>query len=1083
MDFFNSLAQVAKNQKNFKTWEQEQQDRQAQRDELYRQHQYSNSEIAGANSLGQRIMDVVDIMDNHSENVAENVETAVQPLVAFLPLIPTALAGFIFYKTGLIPLKTKSKKIYNQLKEDKNVQLLVEQINEERRNIRQSANEIDAVYLLRKANVERIKDPELRRRALEIHNKYSNILKPVKKALKRGLLGVVATSVLSFMGATIMAAKLQVDSSKIARFQARKILDDPKNFVNYTPEQIEEAKKYIEEHPELKKQKKKEKLNSGMVKSIIGVLRDRRAYLKEKANDKDTSQKVTRVLSKAEIEEAQRDKDIIQRTVRIMNNEAEKYSENMEVAANVIMGTTPIMGALTGWLLGVVLNKSGFNDRKIVNYVNTYADDNVKESYEHFKKLNSPKDPGYTVRWAKFINAVFEQNIKVEGDTAAINSKKLAKKELAVVRKRIMTVVMSHKWANSKILGLLAGTLSAVPAALVALGLQKSSARAGRFTAKRELEKNPQNFIGYTDEEYNKVKDIKGHKQTFGERFKEYALFIPTVLKQYWAYNKYKRTEFKEHQLLNEQLQKLDVTDEQMRDAKNLQRKLFNTFEKVDDNSQLYSESMEAATEIAQPLVINGAQIVIALPLIYGAIKLIKGKQSPGDFFVKASDKLANASNLLKSKFFKKYLESIDKNIPQRVGDQDLKFKPLSILFKDVDFKNGTISDVLKKLFVNLQSSADVVNKMNDYEQISTLRSYRDTIKKILNILDVNNIKSNNDAIGSWPSALLPLNKVVYFLDELCSWSYTPTQRADMLSVIVGAKQYKLNDSLSKEIPQNRIREAKNNLANILNKINREYDERFTPDVIRYKAYNLSGDKIPVLTKDFADDLFNALDSGVFDKIKFTDIPKLFNVFRKNNISPESILKAEDVLPANFVEELKNVNQLSLKQIFKRVKEQYRAKSEEEINAMFDRFGLGSMDKPKLMKIMDNFEKIIENIPSAELEKIKQTLLKSLKENPDEFVKYMFSGGVVSVFITPMLAKTAAAAGISWVALNILVAWMIETWLADMQLKAGRLGVMKAMEALDDPAYYADIEPEVKQENKTAAITPQNGKLLDKFKK
>ena len=72
-------------------------------------------------------------------------------------------------------------------------------------------------------------------------------------------------------------------------------------------------------------------------------------------------------------------------------------------------------------------------------------------------------------------------------------SKKLAKKELAVVRKRIMTVVMSHKWANSKILGLLAGTLSAVPAALVALGLQKSSARAGRFTAKRELEKNPQN--------------------------------------------------------------------------------------------------------------------------------------------------------------------------------------------------------------------------------------------------------------------------------------------------------------------------------------------------------------------------------------------------------------------------------------------------------------------------------------------------------------------------------------------------------------------------------------------------------------
>ncbi len=28
-----------------------------------------------------------------------------------------------------------------------------------------------------------------------------------------------------------------------------------------------------------------------------------------------------------------------------------------------------------------------------------------------------------------------------------------------------------------------------------------------------------------------------------------------------------------------------------------------------------------------------------------------------------------------------------------------------------------------------------------------------------------------------------------------------------------------------------------------------------------------------------------------------------------------------------------------------------------------------------------------------------------------------------------------------------------------MQLKAGRLGVMKAMESLEDPRYYANIEP------------------------
>ena len=35
--------------------------------------------------------------------------------------------------------------------------------------------------------------------------------------------------------------------------------------------------------------------------------------------------------------------------------------------------------------------------------------------------------------------------------------------------------------------------------------LQKSAARAGRYTAKRELEKHTENFIGYTQEEYDEV--------------------------------------------------------------------------------------------------------------------------------------------------------------------------------------------------------------------------------------------------------------------------------------------------------------------------------------------------------------------------------------------------------------------------------------------------------------------------------------------------------------------------------------------------------------------------------------------------
>lgn len=88
MDFFNSLTQVAKNNKNFKQWEEQQADTQAQREELYKRRKYSDAEIQHARQLGDRIIDVVDIMDNHSENVAENIETAVEPIVGLAPVNP-----------------------------------------------------------------------------------------------------------------------------------------------------------------------------------------------------------------------------------------------------------------------------------------------------------------------------------------------------------------------------------------------------------------------------------------------------------------------------------------------------------------------------------------------------------------------------------------------------------------------------------------------------------------------------------------------------------------------------------------------------------------------------------------------------------------------------------------------------------------------------------------------------------------------------------------------------------------------------------------------------------------------------------
>ena len=87
-----------------------------------------------------------------------------------------------------------------------------------------------------KREIDKIPNANLKAKAMELYKEYTKQAKPYKKKMIGGAFGVAALSIASLIGANIYAAKLQVDSSKIARYQARKLLEDPKAFVNYTPE-------------------------------------------------------------------------------------------------------------------------------------------------------------------------------------------------------------------------------------------------------------------------------------------------------------------------------------------------------------------------------------------------------------------------------------------------------------------------------------------------------------------------------------------------------------------------------------------------------------------------------------------------------------------------------------------------------------------------------------------------------------------------------------------------------------------------------------------------------------------------------
>ena len=955
-------------------------------------------------------------------------------------------------------------------------------------------------------------------------------VKPYNRKLWGGGIGVVASGVLAFIGATIYAAKLQVDSSKIARYQARKILEDPKAFVNYTPEQIAAAKKYIDEHPELKKQKRKEKLKSGMFKSIINILRDRREYLKAKKTDSDTSKKVTRTLTPEEIVQAKKDKEVIQRSVRIINNEAEKYSENMEVAAGIILGSTPIVGGLCGWLTGVVMNKTGITDNIVRNIVDKNGSDEAKLAYARFKELKSGA-PGYTTRWSKFVNKLMADDYKENADLAADAVKRgKAKIEFIKPFKKAFAAGMSHRWFNSKIIGLIGALVSSIPAALIALKLQKSSARAGRYTAKRELEKDPRNFIGYTEEDLQEVKDVKGEKETFGQKLKDYALFVPTVLKQYYAYEKYKRTEFKDHQLLLDQLQKSEVTDEQLLDAKNLQRKLFNTFEKVDDNSQMYSESMEAATEILQPFALSAGVLVAVFPLIYAGFQIGRGKITAASALDWTIKKIAGASNFLKSKTFKKYLKDVSEKIPHKVGNVELQNKPLAALIQGIDFNNDKIGEIGAKLAKNLNISSEQFRYMNNFEQIALIERIEKSINNLAAVADV-------ESTNFKPA----LDKIKLVFSELKSEKYSSKLRADMFDIMIkntdrvsrmsdsdfNAAIYKFVDIsylLNKESIDYMVKRWSMAPLDEIPPQMQDFVKRF-----RYN-YRVDGQQVDVwnpkgfkkaiadsVSKNdvvfvykYIDDIFGT----IAEKFPYTlkEIPEgldnIIEFFQTNAgrnadyariagmVEGEAAAQASANRP--FQALFKKLSEP--KEYLSTLKNKIEKMTDAEFQAHADSRHFSSMDKKTMLNVLSNLEKIFDNIPKDELKGIKNALQKELREHPDEFMKALRTGQLPAAFLTDGLIKAAAAAGISWTVLNIALIWSIQSWLADIQLKSGRLGVMKAIESLEDPAYYANIIPDNKT-NPTSAVTsvsvpvPQNqvqtissagkstGNLLDQFKK
>ena len=1107
MDFFNSLSQVAKNRSNFKKWEDNQRNENAQREELAKKRQHTPEELQKAKDYGNTIIDVIDVMDNHSENVAENVETAVDPLSQL-----ATLAGL--FGLNWLAFKTKSKKdVLGFLNFDSNIrktekyQELEKRVAEDLKNTNKPLGMFERIT--DKKTIRRIQDSELKKEltAFKKAGKKQMIkyLKGAGYAHGLAMLGTVGL----FIASTIYEAKLQTDSSKIARYQARKVLEDPKEFVNYTPEQIEAAKKELAEHPELTKKDKKSKLQSGMFKSIYNIIKDNKAYKNDKAAREDNSQKVTRELTPEERIQAEKDQEVIQRTVRIINNEAEKNSENMEVAANVIINGTPFLGGAIGAATGWVLSKLKVFDKFVENRINKVGSEETKKLYE---ALKDPKLKGFRhhTKWARFANSMME-DIKNSG----------GKKEIEKSFKDMTATMFANRVGKQWIFGAFGFVLTGIAGAIIGLKLQKSAARAGRFTAKRELEKNPENFIGYTKDDYEEVQDVKTTDKK-PNKFKEYALFIPNVMKQYWAYDKYKKTEYKEKQALKDLLKKQDITPEQLREAKNLQRKLFNTFEKVDDNSQVYSESMEAATEIAQPFIQYAGMALGVSPVIYTLVQVARGKITGAKLLDKVVTKLSNTSNLMQKKWFKKYLGHVEDNVSIVLDNVNTgKNKPMAALLKDIDLQKDPMLEVFSKIYSNGKDRLEGFKKLSNEDQIRFIYNLKNTFDKAIELNPSLNLKQAdidnffNVITHGWGTKAKK------------SINMTPELRAQILDMMLNPKNIspekaeearKALELATNEEFANTVYLFSPGIHDVIESIktsnfSKEFDELSVKllEGIAQKAGGLvplNAKTINLLKRVLGEEKFNAcLSEGSQFNIKSFLNPQANGAIAK----PEELPTLAGILPdeamnlakavgnrvknATFKDAFGIASNITSPKAFLAKYQTFIEKMSPEEFATFaeERLHMSSMTKDMMLKMIPKVQKVFENLPKEELDKITSKLVEEFNKRPDEMIKLMTSGKLSSIFITPQLRTALAAAGISWAAFTIGITYLAEAIMADMQLKAGRLGVMKAMESLEDPAYYADIEPKetVAQKAETKAdeqsisksVDTKKSNLLDKYKK
>lgn len=309
MEFLNSIQNIKSNWGPYKKWEKDQEDKDFQRKELYDKVPVSQDELEHASQYGRTLIDSINLMDQYSINKAEDVELATEAAQTLVMEGVGILGGGLGGGLGFVA--TKSPKM----------------------------------------------------------NKIFKNCSPGLTIYFASIVGTVLSTIIAMPFIAVKSKTYQKEASRVARYQAREEeLKDPKNFVIYNKEQIEKAKEIAKNMPDIP-EKKKNSLNpitnwSQSIQSIKSLINNHKQYANWKAEhtieqEKKYENLKSRELSSEQIETAKKDQDNLLRIIRKIETYSQNYLNNVEMATNVVMGSSAVAGFVGGLIVSSVTSLLG----------------------------------------------------------------------------------------------------------------------------------------------------------------------------------------------------------------------------------------------------------------------------------------------------------------------------------------------------------------------------------------------------------------------------------------------------------------------------------------------------------------------------------------------------------------------------------------------------------------------------------------------------------------------------------------------------------------------------------------------------